>query len=61
MFDGVKSSVADPEPDPHVFGLQISDRETLVLGMDSDPTPDPSIIKQNNKKNLDSYCFVTSL
>jgi hypothetical protein len=21
--------------------------------------PDPSIIKQNSKKNLDSYCFVT--
>jgi hypothetical protein len=28
---------------------------------DPDPAPDPSIIKQkNSKKNLDSYCFVTS-
>jgi hypothetical protein len=34
----------DPNPDP------------LVRGMD----PDPSIIQQNIKKNLDSYCFVTS-
>jgi hypothetical protein len=23
--------------------------------------PDPSIIKQNRKKNLDFYCFATSL
>ncbi len=30
-------------PDPSVRGLD----------------PDPSIIKQNSKKNLDSYCFVT--
>jgi hypothetical protein len=26
-----------------------------------DPDPDPSIITQKNKKNLDPYCFVTSL
>ncbi len=26
-----------------------------------DPNPDPSIIKQNSKKNLNFYCFVTSL
>ena len=34
-------------PDPHP--------DTLVRDMD----PDPSIIKQNSKKNIDSYCFVT--
>jgi hypothetical protein len=40
----------DPDPDP------------LVRGMDLDtaPDPDPSIICKNSKKNLDSYCFVTS-
>jgi hypothetical protein len=32
----------------------------LFLGL-LDPDPDPSIIKQKNKKNIDSYCFVTSL
>ncbi len=35
-----------PDPDP------------LVRGMD--PDPNSSIIKQNSKKNLDSYCFLTS-
>ncbi len=34
------------------------DPDLLVKGMD--PDPDPSIIKQNSKKNLDFYCFVTS-
>jgi hypothetical protein len=34
------SSVADPDPDPHVFGPP--DPDPLVRGMD----PDPSIIKQ---------------
>jgi hypothetical protein len=37
----------DPDPDP------------LLRGMD--PHSDPSIINQNSKKNLDSYCFMTSL
>jgi hypothetical protein len=46
-------SVADPDPDPHVFGLL--DPDPLVRGMD----PDPSITKQK-LKNLDSYCCVTS-
>jgi hypothetical protein len=39
------------------------DQDPLVRGMDPDPAPDPdpSIIKQkNSKKNLDSYCFMTS-
>jgi hypothetical protein len=34
-------------PDPHP--------EPLVTSKD----PDPSIIKQNSKKNLDFFCFVT--
>ncbi len=42
----IGSSVADPE-DPYVFGPPAGS--------------DPCIIKQNSKKNLDSYCFVTSL
>ncbi len=37
------------------FGLW--DPDPLVRCMD--PDPDPSIIKQKGKKNLDSYCFVT--
>jgi hypothetical protein len=42
----------------HMFsGLQ--DPAPLVKGMDLDPDPAPSIIKQKycSKKNLDSYCF----
>jgi hypothetical protein len=31
--------------------------DSLVIGTD----PDPSIIKQNIKKNLHFYCFVTSI
>ncbi len=44
--------------------LGLLDPDPLVRGMDPDldPAPDldPSITKQKNKKNLDSYCFVTS-
>jgi hypothetical protein len=36
--------------------LDLLDPDPLVRGMD----PDPSIIMQNSKKNLDFYCFVTS-
>jgi hypothetical protein len=39
--------LTDPDPDP--------------LVRDTDPNADPSIIKQNSKKNIDIYCFVTSL
>jgi hypothetical protein len=39
----------DPDPDPE------------VRGMDPDPALDPSIIKKNSKKNLNSNSFVTSL
>ncbi len=35
----------NPHPDP--------------LVRDTDPEPAPSIIKQNNKKNIDSYSFMT--
>jgi hypothetical protein len=37
--------------------LGLSDPDPLARGMD----PDSSIIKQNSKKNLDFFCFVTSL
>jgi hypothetical protein len=37
--------------------LGLPDPDPLVRGTD----PDPSIIKENSKKNLDCYCFVTSL
>jgi hypothetical protein len=40
------------------------DPDILVRGIDPDsdlvPDPNPSIIKQNSKINLDSYCFVNS-
>jgi hypothetical protein len=36
--------------------LGLPDPDPLVKGVD----PDPSVIQQNSKKNLDSYCFVTS-
>jgi hypothetical protein len=39
------------------LSLLDSDPNPLVRGMD----PDPSITKQNSKKILDSYCFVTSM
>jgi hypothetical protein len=47
------------------FGLRDPDWDPLVRGVDPDPDlaldlyPDPSIIMQNNKKNLESYYFVT--
>jgi hypothetical protein len=37
--------------------LGLPDPDLLVRGID--PDPDPSIIMQNSKKNLDSYYFVT--
>jgi hypothetical protein len=39
--------------------ISVADPNPLVRG--TDPDPDPSIIMKNNKKNLDSYCFVTTL
>jgi hypothetical protein len=38
------------------LGLPDPDLDPLVRGMDQDT----SLIKQNSKKNLDSYCFVIS-
>ncbi len=38
--------------------LGLTDPDPLVRGVD--PAQDPSIIKQNSKKNRDSYCFETS-
>ncbi len=43
--------------DARVFGLLDPDPDSLERGTD----PDPSILKQNSKKILNSYCFVTSL
>ncbi len=40
----------DPNPDPpdkYVLGLLDADPNPLVRGLDPDPAPDPSIIKQN--------------
>ncbi len=53
----INTSLADP--DPYVLGPPGSG--LLVRGTDPDPStgPDPSIIKQ--KKDIDSYCFETSL
>jgi hypothetical protein len=49
------------DPDPQVIGPHGS----VIICTDTDPAPDLdqdlSIIKQNRKKNLDFYCFVTSL
>ncbi len=44
------------------LGLQDPDPDPSVRGMDPDPDPDldPSITCKKSKKNLDSYCFVTS-
>ncbi len=44
MFSGL----LDPDPDP------------LVRGIYPATDPDPYIIKQKSKKNLEFYCFVTS-
>jgi hypothetical protein len=50
------ASVPDPIHRIHLFlGLPDPDPDPLVRGMD----PDPSIIMQNNKKNLESHYFVT--
>ncbi len=43
--------------------LGFPDLDPLVRGMDPDPTSAPdlqSVPSKNSKKNLDSYCFVTS-
>jgi hypothetical protein len=44
LYGQCSRQVAEPDPDPHVLGLL--DPDPLVRGMDPDPNPDPSIIKQ---------------
>jgi hypothetical protein len=39
--------------------LGLLDPDPIVRG--TDPDPDPSVVKQKSKKNLDSYSSVTSL
>jgi hypothetical protein len=51
----VESSVPDPDPDP-----PDPDPDLLVRGMDPDPFIKLPSSSKNSKKNLDSYCFVTS-
>ncbi len=63
IIGSVPDPVPDPDPpDPHVLCLPDLDPDPLVRCMDLDPAqdPDPSINEQKSKKNLDSYCFVTS-
>jgi len=64
LFFIVVSSVPDPiRLFLAVFRIRINmflglpDPDLLFRSMD----PDPPIIKQNSKKNLGTYCFVTSL
>ncbi len=40
--------------------LGLPDPDPLVRGMDSDPSIILPSSSKNSKKNLDSYCFVTS-
>jgi hypothetical protein len=48
----------------HLIRMFLGLPDPLVSGLDQDPDPDPdpdpSIIKQNIKKKLKAYCFVTS-
>jgi hypothetical protein len=44
------------------LGLSDPDLDPLVRGMDLDPAPETILLSsiKISKKNLDSYCFVTS-
>jgi hypothetical protein len=54
------SEVSVTVPNEPVLRIRIRiHRIHVFLGL-LDPAPDPSIIKQNSKKNLDFDCFVTS-
>jgi hypothetical protein len=55
LFEDCTGSV--PDLDPYVIGF----RSGSVIYFCTDPNTDPSINKQKNEKNLDSYCFVTSI
>jgi hypothetical protein len=50
----------DPDPDPHFLGLPDPGSDPFSQRCRSGSFYHPSIIKQNSKKILDSYCFVTS-
>ncbi len=47
-----------PVPPTNV-SISVADPDPYALGP-LDPDTDPFVIKQNNKKNLNSYRFVTS-
>jgi hypothetical protein len=57
VFNLFKGSVADPD----VLGLPDLHSDTFFTCTNPDLEPDPSIIKQKSKKNLDFYGFVTSV
>jgi hypothetical protein len=60
-YGNAATSVPDPDPPgPHVCVLQDPDPDPLVRGMDTDPSIILLSPNKNSKKNLDSYCFVTS-
>ncbi len=40
--------------------LDLPDPDPFLGGMDPDPIPVLLLSSKNSKKNLDSYCFVTS-
>jgi hypothetical protein len=56
------SSVADKLmfPDLILPSFSVPDPDLLFRDTDPDSDPDPYIIKQNIKKNLDFYSFFTS-
>ena len=61
IFSKIKWSVADPDPTIWIrwirwicMLLSLPDPDPLVRGMD----PDPSVVKQNSKENIDSCWFV---
>jgi hypothetical protein len=59
----IKTSVEDPDPGQiptYVFG-PLPDPDPFVKGTGPDPAPQPVSSSKNRKKNLDSYCFATSL
>ncbi len=58
MWDIIYVSVVGPDPDPYVFGPPGSE-DPLARGT----VPDSDLLSssKNGKKNLNSYCFVTSL
>jgi hypothetical protein len=58
---GVPDPDPNPDPDPRVFRPPGSGSGSISqkCGYGSGAIYHPSIIKQNSKKNLEFYCFVT--